>query len=216
MKKIFLSIILLAEIIWLKAQTPVWSTDIAPILYSSCTKCHHEGGLSPFPLMSFHDAYINRFDISNDVSSKKMPPWPPDAKYCRFANERILSYNDIIKINAWVSGGAPSGDTTLAPAKPTYSNASALGTPDLTLRIPNFTVPANQTTDLYTCFVVHTNLAQTEFITGIEVLPGNASAVHHVLVYQDTTGQAAALDNATIAPGYTDRKSTRLNSSHRH
>ena len=99
MKKIFLSIILLAGIIWLKAQTPVWSTDIAPILYSSCTKCHHEGGLSPFPLMNFHDAYINRFDISNDVTSKKMPPWKAIKGYNEFRDENRLSEAEIETIS---------------------------------------------------------------------------------------------------------------------
>ncbi|MCX6198089.1 MAG: T9SS type A sorting domain-containing protein [Bacteroidetes bacterium] len=186
-----------------KAQTPVWSTAIAPILYNNCTSCHHEGGLAPFSLLTYQNAVDNGYDISADVTSKKMPPWPPDATYRRFAHERILSAADIQKINQWVIGGTPSGDTTLAPAKPIYTNTSALGTPDLSLRIPSFTVPASQVNDLYTCFVVHNSLAQTEFITGIEVLPGNSSIVHHVLVYQDTTGQAATLDNATPEPGYT-------------
>ncbi len=201
--KNFLLLFLVFTTTLAKAQLPVWSTDIAPILYNSCTSCHHEGGLAPFSLLSYQDAFDNRFDISNDVTSKKMPPWPPDAAYRRFAHERILSTVDINKINQWIVGGSPSGDTSLAPAKPTYSNASALGTPDLSLRIPNFTVPSSQVNDLYTCFVIPTNLLQTEFITGIEVLPGNSSIVHHVLVYQDTTGQAAALDNATPEAGYT-------------
>lgn len=203
MKK-FLPLLLFLMSIIAKSQTPHWSTDIAPIFYNNCTSCHHAGGLAPFTLLDYQTAYDNRFNISNDVSSKKMPPWPPDATYRRFAHERILAYSDIIKINSWVAGGAPIGDTLLAPVKPTYSNASALGTPDLSVRIPDFTVPSSaQNNDLYTCFVVHNNLSQTEFITGIEVLPGNSSIVHHVLVYQDTTGQAAALDAATPEAGYT-------------
>ncbi len=203
MKKISLLLLIVASACLLKAQTPVWSTDIAPIFYSNCTSCHHDGGLSPYPLMSYQDAYDHRGAISINVTNRKMPPWPPDATYRRFAHERILSNSDIAKINAWATGGAPSGDTALAPTRPTYSNTSALGTPDLTLRIPDFTIPANQTTDLYRCFVVRNTLSQTEFITGIEVIPGNASVVHHVLVYQDTTGQAYSLDTAAAGPGYT-------------
>ena len=34
------------------------------------------------------------------------------------------------------------------------------------------------------------------------MIPGNGSAVHHALVYQDTTGQAQALDDADPDPGY--------------
>jgi len=185
------------------AQTLNWSNDIAPIFYQNCTGCHHQGGLAPFSLLDYSTAYSQRLNISNSVSSKTMPPWPPDAHYRRFANERILSYNDIIKINSWVANGAPMGDTTQAPAKPVYTNTSALGIPDLSVRIPNYTVPSTQSNDIYQVFVIPSSLLQTKFITALEVIPGNASAVHHVLVYQDTTGQAKALDDATPEPGYT-------------
>lgn len=203
MKKTLLASTLMVILCLANAQTPNWSSDIASIVYSNCTKCHHEGGLAPFSLMSYQDAFNYRFSMSNAVSSKTMPPWPPDAHYRRYANERLLSYNDIIKINAWVSGGAPMGDTTLAPAKPTYSGSWQITNPDLSLRIPDFTVPSNQSGDLYTCFVIPSSLLQTKFITDLEVIPGNSSIVHHVLVYEDTTGQAAALDAATVEPGYT-------------
>ncbi|MES2810611.1 MAG: T9SS type A sorting domain-containing protein [Bacteroidota bacterium] len=163
--------------------------------------------------MDYQTAYDYRFSISNAVSSKKMPPWPPDAHYRRFANERLLSYNDIIKINAWVANGAPKGDTTLAPVPPVYTNGSALGTPDLSLRIPSFTVPAPQLSDLYQCFVIPSGLLQTQFITGIEVIPGDPSIVHHVLVYQDTTGEAAIKDAGTVEPGYTSFGGLGINSN---
>ncbi len=203
MNKFLPALLILVALGNLKAQTPNWSNDIAPIIYNNCTKCHHEGGLAPFSLLDYSMAYTYRFSISNAVSDKTMPPWPPDAHYRRFANERILAYSDIIKINAWASAGAPMGDTTQAPTKPIYTNASALGTPDLSVRIPDYTVPSTQSNDIYQVFVIPSSQLSTKFITGIEVLPGNASAVHHVLVYQDTTGQAKALDDATPEPGYT-------------
>jgi hypothetical protein len=202
MKRALLLSLSFCFLLTLTAQTTNWSTDIAPIFYSNCTNCHHDGGLAPFSLLDYQTAYSQRFNILSDVNNKIMPPWPPDPKYRRFAHERLLSGTDIARINDWVTNGAPMGDTTQAPAKPVYTNASALGTPDLSLRIPDFTIPANQTNDLYQCFVVHTNLSQTEYITGIEVIPGNASVVHHVLVYQDTTGQAAINDANTPEPGY--------------
>jgi hypothetical protein len=34
------------------AQTPVWSTDVAPILYSNCVSCHRTGGAAPFELIT--------------------------------------------------------------------------------------------------------------------------------------------------------------------
>ncbi len=202
MRKVF-TIVLLVVVLFGKAQTPTWSADIASIFYTNCTKCHHDGGLAPFSMMNYQTVYTKRFNISTAVSNRIMPPWPPDAHYTRFANERLLSYNDVIKINAWVSGGAPMGDSATAPTPPVYTNGSELGTPDISVRIPDFTVPANQTADIYQCFVVPAGNLQAAFITALEVIPGNASIVHHVLVYQDTTGQAAALDANTPEPGYT-------------
>ena len=184
------------------AQSFNWAADVAPILYNNCTTCHHSGGLAPFSLLDYNDAYQQRSNISHDVSIKKMPPWSPDPTYTRLAHERLLTPREISVITGWVSQGAAMGDTTQAPVKPVYTNASKLGTPSLTLTIPTFTVPNNQTSDIYQCFAIPTNLLQDQYITGMEIIPGNPSIVHHVLVYQDTTGVCAQLDSNSAGPGY--------------
>ena len=184
------------------AQSVSWASNIAPIFYSSCTKCHHENGIAPFSLLDYNDAYQQRFNISNDVTIKKMPPWSPDPTYTRLAHERLLTPAQISLINEWVTAGAPMGDTTLAPVKPVYNSNSQIGPANLSLTIPTFTVPANQSSDIYQCFAIPTNLLQDEYITSLEIIPGNPSIVHHVLVYQDTTGACAQLDAASPGPGY--------------
>jgi hypothetical protein len=203
MKKHFLSALLVFVVLASKSQTPTWSEDIASIVYANCTKCHHDGGLAPFSLMGYDDAVLFANNMSSSVSSGKMPPWPPDRNYQHYINERYLTNTEIIKINAWVSGGTPQGNPANAPAMPVYTNGSALGTVNLTGRIPSFTVP-NINYDLYQCFVVPTGLTQDVFATGIEIIPGDPSIVHHVLVFEDTTGQGAVLDAATPEPGYTN------------
>ena len=75
--------------------------------------------------------------------------------------------------------------------------------PDLTAKIPDYTVPFTGS-DLYRCFVITApNVADT-FIKGIEVIPGDRSAVHHVLVFQDTASALIARDSADSGPGYTN------------
>jgi len=185
------------------AQTPTWSDDIAPILYANCTACHHEGGLAPFSLMTYANAEAQKFSILNDVSLGIMPPWPPDVNYRHFKDERNLSSNEITKISAWVSGGAPQGNVANAPTPPVYTNGSELGTFDKSLQIPTYTVPTINY-DMYRCFTVPTGLTQDEFITAIEVIPGNPAIVHHVLIYEDTTGASVTLDNNDAGPGYTN------------
>ncbi len=181
---------------------PTWATDVAPILYQHCTSCHNATGIAPFSLMTYADAFPNAGDMANDVSQRIMPPWPPDTAYTRFCDERILSQAEIQTIVDWASTGAQPGNLASAPTPPTYTGIAAITNPDLVAQIPLYTV--NTATDLYRCFVVPSGNASTEYITKIEVLPGNRAIVHHVLVYQDQANTCVNLDNADPAPGYTN------------
>lgn len=183
--------------------TPVWSTDIAPILYNNCATCHHSGGLAPFSLISYNEAAGQAAGINADVQSGAMPPWPPDAAYNHLAHERLLSDADKAKIAAWVAGGTPQGNPALAPPAPVFSNNGDLaGTASLTVQIPTFTSTA-ASGDLYRCFVLNAGQTVDQYITAFEAIPGNRRIVHHVLVYADTTGTSTTLDAQDPGPGYT-------------
>ncbi len=185
------------------AQTPTWSENIAPILYANCTKCHHNGGLAPSSLIEYSDAFARKSSISYHVQNKIMPPWPGDPSYRHYADERVLKQSDIDAIVNWVNNGAPEGVVSKAPPKPKYTNDSKIGTHDLKITIPTYTSTA-KTGDIYRCFSVPTKLAANQFISAVEILPGNSEIVHHVLVYQDTTSNTDDLDNADPLPGYTN------------
>lgn len=196
---LFLSIVISSAS---KATTPTWAKDVAPILYSKCTACHHPGGAGHGSLITYDDALSLSGAIQYQVSAGYMPPWPPERSYRHFADERFLSNYQKQAILDWVSAGAPSGDTTLAPAKPVYTNSAFITTPDFTATIPTYAVTSNS--DIYQCFVLPSGLSANEFITSMEIIPGNTEIVHHVLVYQDTTGVARQKDIADPNPGYTN------------
>ena len=185
--------------------TPVWSTDVAPILYNHCTACHHDGGIAPFSLLTYSEAVSNSGAMSADVSIRKMPPWMADPTYSHMAHERILSQADINTIVNWAAGGTPEGTPSLAPPVPTYSlHGMISGTPDLVVKIPTYTSTA-ATGDVYQCFVIPSGLLADKYITSFEAVPGNPACVHHVLVYADTTGVCAHLDSISTDPaGYPD------------
>ncbi len=186
----------------LKAQSPNWAQDIAPILYSNCTKCHHSGGLAPFALMTYNDAFAVQAGLQDAVVNKRMPPWPPDPSYVLHAHPKLLTQAEITSIDDWVNNGAPSGNLSLAPAPPVYTNASQIPNPDLSLVIPAYTV--GSTTDIYRCFPLPSGLTAQQFITSMEVIPGNPAIVHHVLVFADNAVTCLALDSADPGPGYTN------------
>lgn len=186
----------------ISAQTSVWSTDVAPILYNNCASCHRSGGIAPFSLLSYTEATAMGPSIKADVEARRMPPWPPDPAYSRLAHEKLLSSQEIKKISDWVNGGMPQGNPNLAPPVPTFSNKGDLpGTPDLISKIPSYTSTASNG-DVYQCFVIPSGISTSKFISSFEAIPGNRAMVHHVLVFADTTGTCAHLDAASPGPGY--------------
>lgn len=186
----------------LSAQTPTWADDVAPILYNNCTKCHNANGIAPFPLMTYNDASSMGFFISNAVSAGVMPPWPPDTAYTRLAHERVLSSSERQAIIDWVNGGTPQGNLANAPTPPVYTGSAEILNPNLAIAMPTYTIPTTQ--DIYRCFVIPSGTSQNEYITEIEVLPGNRNIVHHVLVYQDQSSLPSMLDANDPGPGYTN------------
>lgn len=201
MKKALLAISLAFCVITSAQTGPYWAEDVAPILYANCTKCHNPNGIAPFSLLTYSDAVTNGPDIQTDVTSRIMPPWPPDTAYTHFMHERILSQADMATLDAWVNNGMQQGNLANAPAPPTYSGAAEIPNPDAMVQMPAYTV--NTTTDLYRCFVMPSNVSTTEYITKVEVLPGNRSIVHHVLVFQDQSNTCYTLDANDPGPGYT-------------
>ena len=200
MKKTLFFLLALAAGLHSQAQSYTYSKDIAPIIYANCSYCHHAGAIGPFSLTSYNDVYYQQYGILSDITSHKMPPWPPDVKYSRLSHERIISQSQIDMIKAWVDSGAVRGDSTLEPPAPTYSNSSSLKSVDMTKVIPTYTVEAN--TDIYRCFAIPSGFTADQVITGLECLPANRKIVHHILLYWDTTGACSALDKADPNPGY--------------
>ncbi len=184
-----------------KSQTPTWSKQISCIVYSHCTSCHNPNGLAPFSLQTYTQAFSNRYGILNAVSSNKMPPYLPDVNYSHLANAKVLSDAEKNLISDWVNGGAPAGDTSTVLPPPVYNQTQVITSPDLTARIPDFTIP-NIGADLYQAFVITNPTPIAKYITQVEVLPGNRNIVHHVLVYQDTSYKPVANDSAASGPGY--------------
>ena len=171
-------------------QAQVVYKDVAPIFYSRCSSCHHEGSI--YPPLNYYSS-INNFKgvIAYNLNTGKMPPWMPDTTYARFSHERIITMSEKTKILNWITAGAPYGttlaDTALAPPAPIFPKTKLNGTPDLIIKIPNFTSLATSA-DRYECFSIPTNLVQDRMIKAYEIVPNNPSIIHHAVLEIDTTG----------------------------
>jgi hypothetical protein len=183
------------------AQAPTWSADVANIIYSKCSSCHHSGTIAPFSLMSYTDAVGNASAISADVTNHIMPPWPPDANYKHFIHERVLTTTEINTIVNWVSGGTPIGSAAASPVPPVFSTGFLIPSPDLIMQMPTYQSTATSA-DLFRCFVLPTGITSDKYVEQIEVIPGNRSIVHHIIIFTDNGTICTALDAADSLPGY--------------
>ena len=202
MRKLLTGILLLP--MTAAAQAPTWADDVACIVYSHCTNCHHPGGIGGehLDLTTYSTAHAHRDDIAAYTTYRAMPPWPPDESYRELAHERTLTQDEIDIIAAWAAADGPEGNMANAPSVPVYTTGAEILVPDITVRMEDYVIPPSSE-DLYRCFVLDIDNTADHFIKRLEVIPGNREVVHHVLVYQDTTGQAQVLDDADPDVGYT-------------
>lgn len=193
------------------AQSVTYNSDVACILFEHCTTCHHDGGIAPFSLMTYDDASAAAYGVMQAVNAGTMPPWPPNPGYNHLAHERLLTEEEIQLVNDWVNEGAPEG-TGSAPAQPTYTGDEQISSPDLVLIMPEYTINSNGE-DVFRCFVMPTSFPEDIYVTALEVVPGNRSAVHHVMIYYDETDLPQQFDDAEPGPGYTSFGTTNSEAS---
>jgi hypothetical protein len=169
------------------SQRLTWSHDIAPILYSNCTSCHHPGGAGPFSLLTYVDAKRWAQQIDKVTASRYMPPWLPEPNHGDFADVRRLSESDIAKLHRWLQTGMNAGDLNHAPTPPVYDATWQLGKPDLILKQAQpFTLAAGGT-DVFRNFVIPYPLKEGHYVRAMEIRPGAPQVVHHANVLIDRT-----------------------------
>ncbi|MBX7107923.1 MAG: T9SS type A sorting domain-containing protein [Chitinophagales bacterium] len=200
MKRNILLLYTLFSAMQLRAQEPTWSSDVATIIYDNCSSCHREGGIGPFPLMSYDDALTNGYGIATQVAAKLMPPWKPNPDYVHFQNERFLSADQMTTIADWVNAGYPSGDLATAPAPPVFTSISQMTEIDQTLKLPEWTVSSD--IDQYRSFVIPAGASAGKYLKQIEYLPGNNAIVHHIVIWADPTNISQTLDDLDPLPGF--------------
>lgn len=157
-----------------------YSEHIAPIIYKKCTSCHRPGEAGPFNLLNYYDASSRAQLIKFVTKTRYMPPWPADASYTHFIDEKVLTQEEIDLIATWVDKGCAIGDSSLLPPLPYFPKGSQLGIPDLVI---NFKEPykiKGDGKDQFLLMRVPYQIPNDTFISAIEVVPGNRKLVHHV------------------------------------
>jgi hypothetical protein len=188
------------------ASIPAWAEvtftrDVAPILQSKCQTCHRPNDIGPFELLTYDDAVMWAADIQRVVENKIMPPWKPVEGHGTFKNNFGLTESERVTLLNWIAAGTPQGDPADMPEPKVERSKWELGDPDMIVRMPEeYDIPRQK--DVYRCFVIPSGLEQDQYLTAMQVAPGNRGMVHHTILYVDTQGKARKLDEADEGPGY--------------
>ena len=167
------------------AEVTYWQS-VAPIFAEKCVQCHQTGGIGPFRLDNFEDAVRFGAAAKAATSARTMPPYlvEADGSCGDFEDSRALTDQEINLIRRWVDEGQLQGEarTDLVP-----ESLPTLGTDALSVTTPTF-IPEIAGGELaefdeYRCFLLDPGVDEDTFLTGFEVLPGNAALVHHVLAF---------------------------------
>jgi hypothetical protein len=182
---------------------PTYYKNVEPLMAKKCVGCHTDGGIAPFALTSFDDAFENRSQIQTAVEDRIMPPWMPAKDCAEYKNDFSLSDDEIDTISKWVDDGAPAGD----PADSTHPEPaeSELAEVDVELSMPESYTPQIDPDD-YRCFPIEWPESSTKYVIGFHVRPGETQIVHHVIAYLIPPGfdsDIATLEAEDATPGYT-------------
>lgn len=157
--------------------------EIAPLLQKHCQACHREGGVGPFELTTYDDAFDSAERIEMVVQERRMPPWHGDLDphFGELASDKRMSEAEIRTFLDWIRTGAAEGDPKTAPKPIEWPAAEAweIGKPEYVYRIPPFQVPKHGILD-YQFFRVSLGFKEDRWFRAVEVKPGSVDVVHHV------------------------------------
>jgi hypothetical protein len=169
---------------------PTYSKDVAPIIYARCAECHRPTMFAPMSLMTYEDARPWARSIKQKVTARQMPPWGADAPAGTFKNDPTLTQSEIDTIAAWVDAGAPKGDDRDLPKKPEFADGWTIGKPDVIFTMEeDFKIPAEGAVE-YQYIRIPNTLTEDKWIQALEIRPGAAAQVHHVIAFTQPKGTA--------------------------
>lgn len=189
-----------------RADGPSWSRDIQPLVARHCLSCHAEGEVGAMPFETWEQTAPWASVLAEVTRQRLMPPFPPvTTGACgTFADAPGLSDAEIARFDAWAATGAPEGDPATLPSA--SEPRASLPRVDATMGLSDRYTPDGGLEDDYRCFLIDPRQPDTRYVTGFELVPGDAAQVHHAAVFaidsDASVADARALDAADPGPGW--------------
>lgn len=161
-------------------QNITWSEHIAPIVFKNCTPCHRPNEAAPFNLLTYADAVKKAQLIKFVTQTRYMPPFPADVNYTHFANELVLTDEEIAQLKTWVENGTPRGDSLQEPKTPTFYSGSYFGKPDLIIKPQKPVQIKGNGTDVFLIWKFPYEIERDTIVDFVEFVPHQRKLIHHV------------------------------------
>jgi hypothetical protein len=141
--------------------------------------------------MSYRDAAPRALLIKAVTAARYMPPWPADPTYRHFADENILTDQQIALVGRWADQAAPRGNPKREPDPPNFPRGSQLGKPDLVVQMPGVYHLPGDGKDKFVSMKLPFSIPQDTFVRAIEFVPGNRKLLHHMNAHLVNYGEGA-------------------------
>lgn len=162
-----------------------FTNEIYRLLDKNCIECHRTGEIGPFALTDYDEVIGWGEMLVEVVDQGRMPPWHASPAYGHFQNAREMADEEKQMLREWVAGGMPFGDQKDLPPPREFDPVWQLERePELVVNIGRepFQVPGEGVVE-YQYFVVDPGFTEDKWVTGVQVVPGNRSVVHHCIVF---------------------------------
>jgi thiol-disulfide isomerase/thioredoxin len=168
---------------------------ISRLMNRHCVKCHRNDGVGPFGLDTYGDVASHAPMIGEVVERGTMPPWfaasDDPSKASPWANDASMTPKEKQDLLGWVNGSQQEGNATDAPEPLDFDRDWQIGEPDVVYEFPR-AIPVRATGVMpYKYVEIETRLNRDRWVEAVEVVPGQPSVVHHVLVFAVPQNQPA-------------------------
>ena len=195
-------------------QSPTFYKHVLPILQNHCQECHRPGEIAPMALLTYEQTRPWAKSIKANTLAGKMPPWPADPHFGKFANDRSLTRVEIDTLAAWADSGAAAGNPTDAPPPRAFVGGWNIPQPDAVIRMPEaFHMPAKGTVE-YQYVIIPSGFTEDKWVQAVEVRPSNRAVVHHAVVFLREPGSrwlAGAKTGVAFAPAVSSPQERLIN-----
>ena len=167
-----------------------FNKDVLPVLQKNCQTCHRSGGVAPMSFTSYESTRPWAKAIKAAVINKKMPPWFADPHVGEFRNAPQLTQADINTLAAWADNGAAEGNAADKPKPVEFIDGWRIQ-PDVVVSMPTPYRVAPKGAGEVRQFVIPNPFKEDTWVSAIEIRPGDASVVHHVILQVPEPGGIA-------------------------